>query len=201
LLLGDSIFEQLALESRIESTKRIEELKSGRKSDDDDGPSDSTEQVKLVQQQQIMTCAVGGDRTEHLLWRLTKGGLLNALQGFNVNRVVILIGHNNLDRDSPQDIIAGIEAILSALRCLGRRLLVTVLPIPPCAPSSSSKYAKKPDILQDKLAATNRMIHSFSSQDHFFHWTKAPPSAHYVDHVHFSDAGNDAFAEALRTIL
>ncbi len=54
---------------------------------------------------------VGGDRTEHLLWRLENG----ELEGVSPRVVVLLVGTNN-HGDSARDIAEGIGAICALIR-------------------------------------------------------------------------------------
>lgn len=55
---------------------------------------------------------IGGENIENLLWRLDNGNLDGAL---NPKAVVLLIGTNNAFRDKPEEIAAGIGAILTRL--------------------------------------------------------------------------------------
>lgn len=54
----------------------------------------------------------GWDRIENVLWRVYHG----VLDGYEAERVVVMIGTNNLGIDSDEDIVAGIEHLLSAIR-------------------------------------------------------------------------------------
>jgi lysophospholipase L1-like esterase len=70
-----------------------------------------------------------GDATSHLLWRIENG----ETDGINPKVAVVLIGANNMGRLhwSPQDSVAGIDAIVSQLRHrlpATRLLLLGVLP-------------------------------------------------------------------------
>src|SRR5438876_7807750 len=56
---------------------------------------------------------VGEDRTQHLLWRITAGGLLD---GPAVRVVVLLIGTNNIGRNTPDEIVDAIGGIVTAIR-------------------------------------------------------------------------------------
>ncbi len=58
----------------------------------------------------------GGDRTEHVLWRLENG----ELDGYQPKLLVLMIGTNNtghrpLAKESPEDTAAGIKAILEKI--------------------------------------------------------------------------------------
>jgi len=56
---------------------------------------------------------IGGDRTQHLLWRITAG---KELVGIEPKVVVLLIGTNNLFNNSPAEIAGGVRAILAEFR-------------------------------------------------------------------------------------
>lgn len=77
---------------------------------------------------------IGGDRTQHVIGRLDDG-LLDALAapGNRITRVVLLIGTNNTaaPADPPEDIAAGVRAIIDRLRARlpgARVTLMAVLP-------------------------------------------------------------------------
>jgi len=57
---------------------------------------------------------IGGDRTEHVLWRLENG----ELDGIKPKVIVLMIGTNNTgkDRNSVPEIIAGVQAVVGELR-------------------------------------------------------------------------------------
>src|SRR5579864_2352864 len=47
---------------------------------------------------------IGGDRTQHVLWRLENG----EVDGIHPKLVVLMIGTNNLDSNAPDEIAAGV---------------------------------------------------------------------------------------------
>ncbi len=78
---------------------------------------------------------IGGDRTQHVLWRIEQG----TLQGLRPRVVVLMIGTNNTGferdgttpRNSPAETVAGVAAILEQLRRRlpeARVLLLAVFP-------------------------------------------------------------------------
>lgn len=58
---------------------------------------------------------ISGDRTEHVLWRITEGG---DLDGLNPKVLVLLIGINNLLQcnNKPADVAEGIQTIVNYLK-------------------------------------------------------------------------------------
>jgi lysophospholipase L1-like esterase len=54
---------------------------------------------------------LGGDKTEHVLWRLQNGNL----EGIKPRVVVLLIGTNNVGRISSEDLAGGITAIVQEI--------------------------------------------------------------------------------------
>lgn len=59
-----------------------------------------------------MNAGIGGDRTQHVLYRLDHGNI----DGLKPKLAVIMIGTNNSGADSSEDIAAGIKAIVEKLR-------------------------------------------------------------------------------------
>jgi lysophospholipase L1-like esterase len=59
-----------------------------------------------------MNAGIGGDRTQHVLWRIDNGNIA----GIKPKLAVIMIGTNNAGADAPEDIAAGIKAIVAKLR-------------------------------------------------------------------------------------
>lgn len=70
-------------------------------------------------ERQAVNFGIGGDRTQHVLWRLEHGnvdGLAKPAQGHAPKLVVLMIGTNNSGDDSAEDIAAGIRAVVGTLR-------------------------------------------------------------------------------------
>ena len=79
------------------------------------GGAHRIENGKKVWQEKMMgymNMGCGWDRIENVLWRVYHG----ALDGYEAERVVVMIGTNNLVTDTDEDIIAGLEHLLEAIR-------------------------------------------------------------------------------------
>ena len=60
-----------------------------------------------------LNLGIGGDRTQHVLWRLENG----EVDGLKPKVAVLMIGTNNLgSKESPEDTIAGVTAVVKLLR-------------------------------------------------------------------------------------
>lgn len=68
--------------------------------------------AKHYQAFDAVNLGIGGDRTQHVLWRLRNGNLKN----LNPEVAVVMIGTNNSNDDSADDIAAGTQAIVVELR-------------------------------------------------------------------------------------
>ena len=89
---------------------------------------------------------IGGDRTEHLLWRLQNG----EMEGITPKLAVLMIGTNNTaGGHKPEDIAAGVTAIIEAVKAKSTKTKVLLLAIFPRGPDA--KAAKR--LNNDKVNA------------------------------------------------
>ena len=72
---------------------------------------------------------IGSDRTEHVLWRVQNG----TLDGVQPKVLVLLIGTNNIKRDTAPQIAAGVAAIVGEIRVRLPRTKILLLAIFPRA--------------------------------------------------------------------
>src|SRR5438876_11821198 len=83
---------------------------------------------------------IGGDRTQHVLWRLDHGNI----EGIKPKLAVLMIGTNNSNDNTAEEIGAGIQAIVKKLRAKLPQTKVLILAIFPRGP--------KPDAVREKNA-------------------------------------------------
>ena len=132
---------------------------------------------------------IGGDRTQHVLWRAENATLPNSLK-----YVVIHCGTNNIDRDQPRDIANGVISIGLKLqeKCRGLKVIVTGL-LP--RGSEWSQRRKKINLINyylEKLCCDRFDDFCFMKQDD--DWTdedgKLDKKLYYADQLHLVEAGN-----------
>ena len=97
---------------------------------------------------------IGGDRTQHVLWRIQNG----ELEGIEPKVVVLMIGTNNANNATADEIAQGITAIVEELRKRLPRAKVLLLGIFP--------RGEKPNPLREKLAAVNAKIAGLDDGSH-----------------------------------
>ena len=143
---------------------------------------------------------IGGDCTQHVLWRAENATLPNSLK-----YVVIHCGTNNIDRDQPRDIANGVIAIGLTLqeKCSGLKVIVTgLLPRDP-EWSHRRKKIKLINYYLKKLCRDNFNEFYFMKQDD--DWTdkngNLDEKLYYTDQHHLIEAGNRKFACSILKIL
>lgn len=108
-----------------------------------------------------LNLGIGGDRTQHVLWRLRNGNLKN--QAPEV--VVVMIGTNNSATDTSAEIAHGVQSIVAEL--------LTQLPETQVLLLATFPRGTNP---QDKLRKVNA-----ASNAQLAIWTRSQARAHYLD--------------------
>ena len=102
---------------------------------------------------------IGGDRTQHVLWRITEG---KELEGINPKVAVVMIGTNNSGSDTPDQIAEGVTAIVKELRKQRPETKVLLLGVFPRSTKPGKDYKDTPKIavtdLQPKVKQINDRI-------------------------------------------
>src|SRR3990172_4534699 len=82
---------------------------------------------KFYGERNAVNLGIGGDRTQHVIWRLDNGNL----EGISPKLAVIMIGTNNSGTNTPEQIAAGTTAIVKQLRTKTPQTKILVLAIFP----------------------------------------------------------------------
>ncbi|HLW68156.1 MAG TPA: platelet-activating factor acetylhydrolase IB subunit [Gemmataceae bacterium] len=96
---------------------------------------------------------IGGDRTEHVLWRITEG---KELEGISPKVAVLMIGTNNVGSNSPEQIAEGVGAIVSTLR--HKNIKVLLLGVFPRASAPKEEKVAPAASLNPKIKQINDII-------------------------------------------
>jgi lysophospholipase L1-like esterase len=139
---------------------------------------------------------VGGDRTQHVLWRLEHG----QVDDLKPKAAVLMIGTNNSNKDdnTEADILAGVQAIVKQLRERLPETKVLVLGIFPRGEHFSVQRGK---ILQVNQAlaklADGKMVHYIDFGSQLIEGDGSISKNIMPDHLHLSERGYEIWAEAI----
>lgn len=103
---------------------------------------------------------IGGDQTGHVIWRITEG---KELEPINPKLAVMMIGTNNVGRDTAEQIAGGIKAIITELKKQKPHMKILLLGV---FPRCGGGVAKGENVcpaekLQPKIKAINAIISKY----------------------------------------
>ncbi len=143
-----------------------------------------------------LNLGIGGDRTQHVLWRLDNGNI----DGVNPKAAVIMIGTNNSNRDdnTAEEIADGITAIVKKLRLRLPNTKLLVLAVFP--------RGEKPNPQREKIAKVNEIVSKLADDKSIFYMDIGPkfladggmlPKDVMPDFLHLSPKGYQIWADAI----
>jgi beta-glucosidase len=143
----------------------------------------------------------GGDRTEHVLWRLQHG----AVEGMQPRLVVLLIGTNNTaHRMDPVDCVtAGVRLIVGELRGRLPAVKILLLGIFPHHESPYNEMRRRNEAINKRIAtlADNESVFFLDVGDVFLHEDGELRRDLMPDFLHPNAAGYEAWAAAMEPVL
>lgn len=95
---------------------------------------------------------IGGDRTQHVLWRIQNG----ELDGIKPKACVVMIGTNNSGSDPAEGIAKGVTAIVETIRAKQPQAKILLLAVFPRGEKPSTP--EKANAGRDKLKQVNEII-------------------------------------------
>ena len=150
---------------------------------------------KYYAKRNAVNLGIGGDRTQHVLWRLDNGNI----DGISPKLAVMMIGTNNSVGRHPENIAAGITAIVKKLRTKLPKTKILLLAIFPRGPN-------KDDALRKVNAATNAIVKDLDDAD-MVHYLDIGPKFLEADGkltrkimpdlLHLSPGGYQIWADAI----
>jgi len=156
--------------------------------------------AKYYGERKCLNFGVGGDRTQHVLWRFEHG----QLDGLKPKAAVLMIGTNNSNRDdnSEAEILEGVQAIVRQIRERLPDTRLLVVGIFPRGPTFSTQRGK---ILQVNQAlakvADDKMIHYIDFGSQLIEPDGSISKEIMPDYLHLSERGYGIWAEAIEPKL
>jgi lysophospholipase L1-like esterase len=139
---------------------------------------------------------IGGDRTQHVLWRIQNG----ELDGIKPKAAVLMIGTNNAGTDSAEGIAKGVTAIVETIRAKQPQAKILLLAVFPRGEKAS------PNPGRDKLKQVNAIIAKLDDGknvffldigDKFLQPDGSLTKEIMPDFLHLSAAGYQIWADAI----
>ncbi len=137
---------------------------------------------------------IGGDRTQHVLWRLKNG----ELDGITPKLCMLMIGTNN-GGDSAEDVAAGITAIVKEIQTKSPKTKVLLLGIFPRSekPNAAREKNDKVNTIIAKLDDAGKTVKYLDIGAKFLNEDKTISKEIMPDFLHLSAKGYQIWAEAV----
>ena len=138
---------------------------------------------------------IGGDRTQHVLWRLENGNI----DGISPKLAVIMIGTNNCGRNPAEQTIEGVEAIVEHLREKLPKTKILLLAVFPRGATPEDAKRKENDVVNAGIAKLDdgEMIHYLDIKDKFLEKDGTLSRKIMPDLLHLTTAGYQIWADAI----
>ena len=161
---------------------------------------------KFTANRTALNLGYGGDRTQHLFWRIDHG----ELDVYEAKCVVLMIGtNNNSSKDTkPENVASAIEQLVAKIRAKQPKAKIVLHPIFPRGNSAQSVRHVDARARNDK---TNLLLKQFADRDGKIIWidfndklvdaTGWVPKSIMPDEIHPSAAGYEIWAEALAPVI
>jgi lysophospholipase L1-like esterase len=143
---------------------------------------------------------IGGDRTQHVLWRIQNG----ELDGIKPKACVVMIGTNNSGSDPAEGIAKGVAAIIETSRAKQPQAKILLLAVFPRGEKPSTP--EKANAGRDKLKQVNEIIAKLDDGKHvhfldigakFLQPDGSLSKDIMPDFLHLSAAGYQIWADAI----
>lgn len=160
---------------------------------------------KYYANRKCLNFGVGGDKTEHVLWRFENG----QLDGIKPKAAVLMIGTNNSNKNkdgteqySEGEILEGIQAIVKKIRTRLPETKLLVVGIFPRAKTFSTQRGKLLQINQALAkVADGQMIHYIDFGSQLIEVDGSLSKEIMPDALHLSEKGYTIWAEAIEPKL
>jgi len=155
--------------------------------------------AKHYTKRNAVNLGIGGDRTQHVIWRLDNGNL----HRIKPKAAVIMIGTNNSGSNSSQEIADGVEVIVKQLR---KKLPETKVLLLGVFPRGANKADKRRQVNEGanatfKKIADGNSVHYLDIGQKFLKEDGTLPREIMPDLLHLSEKGYTIWAESIEAKL
>lgn len=155
--------------------------------------------AKHYAKRNAVNLGIGGDRTQHVIWRLDNGNL----HRIKPKAAVIMIGTNNSGSNSSQEIADGVEVIVKQLR---KKLPETKVLLLGVFPRGANKADKRRQVNEGanatfKKIADGKSVHYLDIGQKFLKEDGTLPREIMPDLLHLSEKGYTIWAESIEAKL
>lgn len=151
--------------------------------------------AKYYAKRNAVNLGIGGDQTQHVLWRLEHGNI----DGISPKLAVIMIGTNNAGGNTPEQIAEGIKAIVDKLRAKlpqTKILLLGIFPRGADDKDARRQVNMKTNAIVAKFA-DGKMVFYEDIGDKFLEADRTLPKSIMPDLLHPNAKGYAIWAEAI----
>jgi beta-glucosidase len=155
---------------------------------------------KFYSHRKTLNLGIGGDRTQHVLWRMDNGNL----EGIQPKVAVIMIGTNNSadDRNTANEIVDGVQAIVAQLRSKLPQTKLLLLGIFPRGDVFNDRRGKILQVNQTLARLHDGEFVTYLDIGHHFMDNSGTISPSIMpDYLHLSSAGYGIWADAIEAFV
>ena len=155
--------------------------------------------AKHYAKRNAVNLGIGGDRTQHVIWRLDNGNLYR----IKPKAAVIMIGTNNSGNNTSQEIADGVEAIVKQLHKKLPETKVLLLGVFPRGANNADKRRKVNEGANAifKKLADGKVVHYLDIGPKFLQKDGTLPREIMPDLLHLSEKGYTIWAESIEAKL
>lgn len=155
--------------------------------------------AKYYAPRNAVNLGIGGDRTQHVLWRLDHGNI----EGISPKAAVLMIGTNNSGTNTSEQIADGVEAIVKKLRTKLPKTKILVLAIFPRGATPDDAKRKVNEGANARIAklADDKMVHFLDIGPKFLDKDGNLSKEVMPDLLHLNEASYMTWAEAIEPKL
>ena len=143
----------------------------------------------------VANFGIGGDTTQGVLWRMRNG----ELEGFEARLIVHMLGTNNINRNSNEDIVAGNRAIVEEYKARQPQARVLILGVFPRGEEPGNPYRASIVEINEGLAglADNQQVFYLDIGDAFLTADGTLTEEIMPDGLHPNERGYRIWADAM----